>query len=87
MERTFWKIVAIHYNVERGGHGNPVQYSCLENPMDRGASWWAAVQKVEETQTRLKQLSTHARIMQRRCCTAPAILAALCVSARWRPEP
>ena len=28
-----------------GGHGNPVQYSCLENPMDRGA-WWAVVQWV-----------------------------------------
>ena len=26
----------------RGGHGNPFQYSCLENPMDKGA-WWAAV--------------------------------------------
>ena len=26
-----------------GGHGNPLQYSCLENPMDRGA-WWATVQ-------------------------------------------
>jgi len=25
-----------------GGHGNPLQYSCLENPMDRGA-WWVAV--------------------------------------------
>ena len=25
----------------RGGHGNPLQYSCLEDPMDRGA-WWAA---------------------------------------------
>ena len=28
-----------------GGHGNPVQYSCLENPMDRGA-WWATVRGV-----------------------------------------
>ena len=28
-----------------GGHGNPLQYSCLENPMDRGA-WWAIVQWV-----------------------------------------
>ena len=28
-----------------GGHGNPLQYSCLENPMDRGA-WWAIVHKV-----------------------------------------
>ena len=27
-----------------GGTGNPVQYSCLENPMDRGA-WWATVHK------------------------------------------
>ena len=26
----------------RGGHGNPLQYTCLGNPMDRGA-WWAAV--------------------------------------------
>jgi len=27
-------------------HGNPLQYSCLENPMDRGA-WWATVQRVQ----------------------------------------
>ena len=30
-----------------GGHGNPLQYSCLENLMDRGA-WWAAVHGVTE---------------------------------------
>ena len=41
-----------------GGHGNPLQYSCLENPMDRGA-WWATVHKVLKNQTLLKQLSTH----------------------------
>ena len=28
-----------------GGHGNPLQYSCLENPMDRG-TWWATVHGV-----------------------------------------
>ena len=39
------------------GCGNPLQYSCLENPMDRGA-WWATVPKVAKSQTRLKQLST-----------------------------
>ena len=44
-----------------GGHGNPLQYSCLENPMDRGA-WWAAVHMVTKSQIRLKKLSTHARI-------------------------
>ena len=31
-----------------GGHGNPLQYSCLENPMDRGA-WWATVHEVTES--------------------------------------
>ena len=31
-----------------GGHGNPLQYSCLENPMDRGA-WWATVHGVAES--------------------------------------
>ena len=41
-----------------GGQGNPLQYFCLENPMDRGA-WRAAVYTVAKSQTRLKQLSTH----------------------------
>ena len=35
-------------------HGNPLQYSCLENPMNRGA-WQAAVLGVAESQTRLKR--------------------------------
>ena len=30
-----------------GGHGNPLQYSCLENPLDRGA-WWAMVHGVTQ---------------------------------------
>ena len=42
----------------RGGHGNPLQYSCLENPMDRGA-WWAVVHGVAQSQTQLNRLSTH----------------------------
>ena len=33
-----------------GGHGNPLQYSCLQNPMDRGA-WWAMVFKVAKSDT------------------------------------
>ena len=33
-----------------GGNGDPLQYSCLENPMDRGA-WWAAVHGVAKSQT------------------------------------
>ena len=42
-----------------GGHDDPPQYSCLENPMDRGA-WWAIVHEVTKSWTKLKQLSTHA---------------------------
>ena len=34
------------------GNGNPLQYSCLENPMDR-AAWWATVHGVAKSQTRL----------------------------------
>ena len=33
-----------------GGHGNPLQYSCLENPMDRGA-WRATVHRITESDT------------------------------------
>ena len=42
-----------------GGHGNPLQYSCLENPMDRGV-WWALVHKVIKSQTWVKWLSMQA---------------------------
>ena len=42
-----------------GGHGNPLQYSRLENPMDWGACW-AAVHGVTWSRTRLKPLSRHA---------------------------
>ena len=33
-----------------GGHDNPLQYSCLENPMDRGA-WWAIVHSITKSRT------------------------------------
>ena len=33
-----------------GGHGNPLQYSCLENPVDRGA-WWSNVHRVAKSRT------------------------------------
>ena len=41
-------------------NGNPLQYSCLENPLDRGA--WGLLSIGLHSQTRLKQLSMHARI-------------------------
>ena len=42
----------------RGGLGNPFRYSCLENPMNRGA-WQATVHRTAKSWTRLKWLSTH----------------------------
>ena len=60
------------------GNGNPLQYSCLENPMDRGA-WWAAVHGVARSRTQLsdftitfhfhaleKEMATHSSILARR---------------------
>ena len=41
-----------------GGHGSPLQDSCLENPMDRGACW-AIVHRVVRRQTRLERISGH----------------------------
>ena len=42
-----------------GGPGNPLQYSCLEKSMDRGA-WWAIIHRITQSQIQVKQLSTHA---------------------------
>ena len=40
------------------GNGNPLQYSCLENPMDRG-TWWATVHRVAKSRTRLSDSAQH----------------------------
>ena len=55
------------------GNGNPLQYSCLENPVD-GRTWWAAVHRVPQSQTRVKiwhacmpalgkEMATHSSIL------------------------
>ena len=41
-------------------NGNPLQYSCLENPMDGGV-WWAAIYGVAQSQTQLKRLSSSSK--------------------------
>ena len=41
-----------------GGNGNPLQYSCLGNPMDREA-WWATVHGVPKSQTRLNTCAAY----------------------------
>ena len=50
---TVWKIQVQSLSQEDfpgEGHGNPLQYSCLENPMGRGA-WWATVYGVAKSET------------------------------------
>ena len=44
--------------IPRGGNGNPLQYSCLENPMDRRA-WWATVHGVSKSQIEQLTSSLH----------------------------
>ena len=48
-----------------GRNGNLLQYSCLEHPMDRGA-WWARIHGVTKSQTRLKRLSSHTYLINRK---------------------
>ena len=50
-----------HHQLPGEGNGNPLQYSCLENPVHRGALW-AAVHRVAQSRTQLKRLSMHACI-------------------------
>ena len=59
-----WLFFNLKYtDASHGGRqGSPLQRSCLENPMDRGA-WWATVHGVVKNWTQLKRRSTHAPIL------------------------
>ena len=56
-----------------GGHGNPLQYSCLENPMDRGA-WWAPVHRVTKRNFVMDMTDTNARHTHKRIKQVKLIL-------------
>ena len=58
------------------GNGTPLQYSCLENPMDRGA-WWAAVHGVAKSQIRLSDftLTSHFHALEKEMATRSSVLA------------
>ena len=60
----------------REGNGNPLQYSCLENPRDRGA-WWAAVHGVVKSQTRLNDFTFtfHFHALEKAVATHSSVLA------------
>ena len=54
MEKIFWMFLMFC----RKGNGTPLQYFCLENPMDGGA-WWAAVHGVAKSRTGLSDFTFH----------------------------
>ena len=58
------------------GNGTPLQYSCLENPMDGGA-WWAAVHGVAKSRTRLNDfaLTFHFHALEKEMATHSSVLA------------
>ena len=58
------------------GNGTPLQYSCLENPMDRGA-WWAAVHGVTKSRTRLSDFTftLHLHALEKEMATHSSVLA------------
>ena len=58
------------------GKGTPLQYSCLENPMDGGA-WWAAVHRVAKSQTRLSDFTFtfHFHVLEKEMATHSSVLA------------
>ena len=58
------------------GNGTPLQYFCLENPMDRGA-WLAAVHGVAESRTRLRDfiLTFHFQVLEKEMATHSSVLA------------
>ena len=60
----------------RAGNGNPLQYSCLENPMDGGA-WWAAVHGAATSQTRLSDFifTFHFHALEKEMATHSSVLA------------
>ena len=69
------------------GNGTPLQYSCLENPRDRGA-WWAAVYGVAPSRTRLKRLSSsssRALLSNRTCHPEENVLYSPCLYSNHSP--
>ena len=67
------QIYLLYFKLYSGeGNGTPLQYSCLENPMDRGA-WWAAVHGVATSRTRLSNF--------------PSLFTFMHGRRKWQPTP
>ena len=80
---SFMRLLAVAISVKTylllslgEGNGTPLQYSCLENPMDRGA-WWAAVRGVAKSRTRLSDFpfTFHFHAVEKEMATHSSVLA------------
>ena len=71
-----FKSISWLYLVYGEGNGNPLQYSCLENPMDRGA-WWAAFHGVAKSRVRLSDFTFtfHFHALEKEMAAHPSVLA------------
>ena len=69
-------IMLIISTYTRGGNGTPLQYSCLENPMDGGA-WWAAVHGVAKSRAQLSDFTFtfHFHALEKEMATHSSVLA------------
>ena len=72
---SLWLCVDLNFLVGEG-NGTPLQYSCLENPMDGGA-WWAAVHGVARSRTRLSDFTftLHFHALEKEMATHSSVLA------------
>ena len=61
-------------NADREGDGTPLQYSCLENPMNGGA-WWAAIHGVAKSRTQLSAFTFHFQALEKAMATHSSVLA------------
>ena len=66
LDTTEWLHFHFSLSCTGEGNGNPLQYSYLKNPRDRGA-WWAAINGVAQSQTWLKQLSSSSSMSLDNC--------------------
>ena len=71
-----WKNHSLTGRTLGEGNGTPLQYSCLENPMDGGA-WWAAVHGVAKSWTRLSDFTFtfHSHALEKEMATHSSVLA------------
>ena len=79
LHKCLWlskKFETYHTLTNGEGNGTPLQYSCLENPMDGGA-WWAAVHGVAKSRTRLSDFpfTFHLHALEKEMATHSSVLA------------